>query len=141
MKNNLTFSMLKPEILQNKQVGPIITMIEQAGFTIKALKLTHLNAASAGQFYAVHQARPFYQDLCQYMSSGPIIAMVLEKDQAVKDFRTLIGATNPAEADPGTIRKQFGKSIDANAIHGSDAPETALAEAQFFFPAVMSTMQ
>jgi nucleoside-diphosphate kinase len=134
MKNNITFSMLKPDIVRDQHVGEVITLIEQAGFTIKALQFTQLDPKRAGQFYAVHRERPFYQELCQYMSSGPIIAMVLEKDQAVADFRTLIGATNPADAAPGTIRQRFGKSIEANVIHGSDAQETALEEARFFFP-------
>ncbi len=134
MQDRITFSMLKPDIIRDRQIGDVITMIERGGFTIKALKLTQLDATRAGQFYAVHQDRPFYQELCGYMSSGPIIAMVLEKDQAVADFRTLIGATNPAAAAPGTIRQRFGKSIEANAIHGSDAQETALEEVRFFFP-------
>jgi nucleoside-diphosphate kinase len=132
--NNITFSMLKPNVLEDKQVGQIITIIEKKGFTIKALLLTHLDTNKAGEFYIVHRNRPFYQDMCQYMASGPIIAMVLEKENAVIDFRNLIGATNPADAAPGTIRQLFGKSIDANAIHGSDSNENALQEAQFFFP-------
>jgi nucleoside-diphosphate kinase len=134
MKNTITFSILKPDIVRDQHVGEVITMIEQAGFTIKALKLTQLDATRAGEFYAVHRERPFYQELCQYMSSGPIIAMALEKNQAVVDFRTLIGATNPANAAPGTIRQRFGKSLEANAIHGSDAQETAVEEVRFFFP-------
>jgi len=134
MQDNFTFSMLKPAIIQDNQVGAVISLIEQGGFTIKAIKLTQLTLTSAEQFYAVHQGRSFFDELCAYMSSGPIIAMVLEKDQAVADFRALIGATNPAEAALGTIRKRFGKSIGSNAIHGSDAVETALAEALFFFP-------
>jgi len=126
--------MIKPGAIQDRHVGEILTMVERAGFEIKALRLTQLTLTEAGQFYAVHQERPFYEQLCKYMTSGPIIAMVLEKDNAVADFRTLIGATNPAEAAPGTIRQRFGQSIDANAIHGSDADETALVEAKFFFP-------
>jgi nucleoside-diphosphate kinase len=134
MKNTITFSILKPDIVQDHQVGEVISMIEQAGFTIKALQLRQLDQNRAGQFYAVHRERPFYQELCQYMSSGPIIAMALEKNEAVADFRTLIGATNPASAAPDTIRQLFGKSIEANAIHGSDSEETALEEVRFFFP-------
>jgi len=134
MTSNITFSMIKPGAIQDRHVGEILTMVERAGFEIKALRLTQLTLTEAGQFYAVHQERPFYEQLCKYMTSGPIIAMVLEKDNAVADFRTLIGATNPAEAAPGTIRQRFGQSIDANAIHGSDADETALVEAKFFFP-------
>ena len=108
-------------------------MIEEAGFTIKAAKLTRLTERTAGLFYEVHKERPFYGDLVAYMSSGPIIAMVLEKGNAVADFRTLIGATNPADAAEGTIRKLFAKSIEANAVHGSDSDENAQIEASFFF--------
>jgi nucleoside-diphosphate kinase len=134
MSNNFTFSMIKPEIVAAKQVGEIITQIEQNGFTIRALELVQLEIEDAEEFYAVHQDRPFYKDLCTYMASGPIVAMVLEKDNAVAEFRNLVGATNPAEANEGTIRKRFGKSIESNAIHGSDADETALEEVAFFFP-------
>lgn len=125
--------MIKPDAFGDGNSGAIIKMIEEAGFSIKAMKLTKLSSAKAGGFYAVHKERPFYQDLIKYMSSGPIIAMVLEKDNAVADFRKLIGATNPAEAAEGTIRKQFAKSIEANAIHGSDSDENALIEGSFFF--------
>ncbi|OJW67248.1 MAG: nucleoside-diphosphate kinase [Candidatus Amoebophilus sp. 36-38] len=134
MQNNITFSMVKPEIIKAGNLGEIITQIEQNGFRIKALKLTQLSIEDAKKFYAIHQARPFYQDLCAYMASGPIVAMVLEKDDAVASFRKLIGATNPVEALPGTIRKRFGKSIEENAIHGSDADSNASIEAKFFFP-------
>jgi nucleoside-diphosphate kinase len=137
MTNNFTFSIIKPEIIEEKKAGEIITQIEQNGFTIRALELTQLDIEDAKEFYAVHQDRPFYKDLCIYMASGPIIAMVLEKDNAVAEFRKLIGATNPAEAAEGTIRKRFGKSIEANAIHGSDADETALGEVEFFFPEII----
>ena len=113
--------------------GAIIKMIEEAGFRIVALKKTLLTPERAGEFYAVHQERPFYGDLCKYMSSGAIVPMILEKDNAVADFRTLIGATNPANADEGTIRKLFAKSIEANAIHGSDSDENAAIEGNFFF--------
>jgi nucleoside-diphosphate kinase len=134
MKKSLTFSLLKPDLVQDNHIGEAIALIEREGFTIKALKMTQLDAKSTGQFYAVHRERPFYGELCQYISSGPIVAMVLEKEEAVADFRTLIGATNPANAAPGTIRQLFGKSIEANAIHGSDSEETALEEVRFFFP-------
>ncbi|MHB9147515.1 MAG: nucleoside-diphosphate kinase [Candidatus Amoebophilus sp.] len=137
MNNNFTFSMIKPEIVEAKQVGEIITQIEQNGFAIRALELVQLEIEDAEEFYAVHQDRPFYKDLCTYMASGPVVAMVLEKDNAVAEFRKLIGATNPAEATEGTIRKQFGKSIEENAIHGSDADETALEEVEFFFPGML----
>ena len=134
MTKNYTFSMLKPDVLQDRQVGRIIAQIEENGFEIKALKLTQLTLEDAETFYAIHQERPFYKELCKYMASGPIVAMVLAKLNAVADFRTLIGITNPTEAAPGTIRKQFGKSIDANAIHGSDSDETAATEIELLFP-------
>ena len=125
--------MIKPDAFEGGNSGAIIKIIEEAGFSIKAAKLTKLSAERAGQFYEVHKERPFYKDLVAYMSSGPIIAMVLSKDNAVDDFRKLIGATNPAEAAEGTIRKLFAKSIEANAIHGSDSDENAAIEAGFFF--------
>jgi nucleoside-diphosphate kinase len=125
--------MIKPDAFGDGNSGAIINMIEAAGFRIVAAKVTRLTPERAGQFYAVHSERPFYADLCKYMSSGPIIAMILEKDNAVADFRTLIGATNPAQAAEGTIRKRFAKSIEANAIHGSDSDENAAIEGSFFF--------
>lgn len=134
MAKNFTFSMLKPGVLQDRQVGRIMAQIEDNGFEIKALKRTQLTLEDAETFYAIHQERPFYEELCKYMTSGPIVAMVLAKPNAVADFRALIGVTNPAEAAPGTIRKQFGKSIDANAIHGSDSDETAATEIALLFP-------
>ncbi|MCS7019810.1 MAG: nucleoside-diphosphate kinase [Cytophagales bacterium] len=136
MANNRTFTMIKPDAYQAGNSGAIIKMIEEAGFRIVAAKLTRLTPERAGQFYAVHKERPFYNDLCNYMSSGPIIAMILEKENAVADFRKLIGATNPAQAEPGTIRKLFAKSIEANAIHGSDSDENAAIESAFFFSAM-----
>lgn len=128
-----TFTMIKPDAFAEGNSGAIIKMIEEAGFSIKAMKLTRLSAEKAGAFYAVHKERPFYNDLVAYMSSGSIIAMILEKDNAVDDFRGLIGATNPADAAEGTIRKLFAKSIEANAIHGSDSDENAEIEGSFFF--------
>lgn len=125
--------MIKPDAVQDGHSGSIIKMIEAAGFRIVALKKTQLTPERAGQFYAVHKDRPFYDDLCKYMSSGPIVPMILEKENAVADFRTLIGATNPANADEGTIRKLFAKSIEANAIHGSDSDENGEIEGNFFF--------
>ncbi len=133
MSGNKTFTMIKPDAFADGNSGAIINMIEEAGFKISAAKLTLLTAENAAAFYAVHKERPFYGDLVKYMSSGPIIAMILEKDNAVEDFRTLIGATNPAEATDGTIRKLFAKSIEANAIHGSDSDENAAIEGSFFF--------
>lgn len=131
--SNITFTMIKPDAVADNNIGGILKMIEGAGFKVKAAKLTRLTAETAGKFYAVHQERPFYADLCAYMSSGPILAAVLEKDNAVADFRKLIGATNPANAEEGTIRKIYAKSIEANAVHGSDSDENAAIEAGFFF--------
>jgi nucleoside-diphosphate kinase len=133
MSTNRTFTMIKPDAVADGNSGAIMKMIEEAGFRIVALKKTQLTPERAGQFYAVHSERPFYNDLCKYMSSGPIIPIILEKENAVADFRTLIGATNPANADEGTIRKLFAKSIEANAIHGSDSDENAQIEGSFFF--------
>lgn len=134
MKTNFTFSMIKPEMVAANQIGEILTQIEQNEFLIKALRLVKLSLEDAQKFYEVHKERPFYQELCTYMASGPVVAMVLEKEDAVNTFRKLIGATNPAAAESGTIRKRFGKSIEANAIHGSDSNENAAVEAKFFFP-------
>lgn len=131
--SNRTFTMVKPDAVGDNNTGAIIKMIEEAGFRIVAMKKTLLTPERAGQFYAVHAERPFYADLCKYMSSGTIVPMILEKENAVADFRTLIGATNPANAAEGTIRKQFAKSIEANAIHGSDSDENAAIEGSFFF--------
>lgn len=127
--------MIKPDAVGAGNAGAITKMIEDAGFRIVAMKLTQLAEERAGQFYEVHSERPFYSDLCTYMSSGAIIPMILEKDNAVEDFRTLIGATNPQEAAEGTIRKLFAESISANAIHGSDSDENAAIEGNFFFSA------
>ncbi|MFP4090579.1 MAG: nucleoside-diphosphate kinase [Cyclobacteriaceae bacterium] len=133
MAGKRTFTMIKPDAMEAGNAGAIIKMIQEAGFRIVAMKMTELSEKMAGKFYEVHKQRPFYKDLTAYMSSGPIIAMILEKENAVADFRKLIGATNPAEAAEGTIRKKFAKSIEANAIHGSDADETAEVEGNFFF--------
>lgn len=133
MAGNRTFTMIKPDAFADGNSGAIIKMIEEAGFAIKAMKLVRLTSESAGAFYAVHKERPFYNDLVKYMSSGSIIAMILEKDGAVADFRKLIGATNPSEAAEGTVRKLYAKSIEANAIHGSDSDENAAIEGSFFF--------
>ena len=125
--------MIKPDAVGASNTGAITKMIEEAGFKIVSMKLTQLTPERAGQFYAVHKERPFYGELCEYMSSGSIVPMILEKDNAVEDFRTLIGATNPQEAAEGTIRKLFAESISANAIHGSDSDENAEIEGSFFF--------
>ncbi|OJJ21440.1 nucleoside-diphosphate kinase [marine bacterium AO1-C] len=136
MANNRTYTMIKPDAVSAGNSGAIIKMIEEAGFRIVAMKMTQMTKETAGKFYEVHKERPFYSDLCDYMSSGSIIPMILEKDNAVEDFRKLIGATNPAEAAEGTIRKLFAESIEANAIHGSDSDENAAIEGNFFFSAV-----
>jgi len=125
--------MIKPDAVNAGHSGAIIKMIEEAGFNLQAMKKTQLTKALAGQFYSIHKERPFYKDLCEYMSSGPIIAMTLSKENAVEDFRALIGATDPSQAAPGTIRQLFAKSIEANAVHGSDSDENAEIEAGFFF--------
>ena len=125
--------MIKPDATAAGNTGAIIQQIEKAGFRIVAMKKTALSAALAGKFYEVHKARPFYGELTAYMSSGTIVPMILEKDNAVEDFRKLIGATDPKKAEPGTIRALFAKSIDANAIHGSDSDENAEIEGNFFF--------
>lgn len=133
MATNRTFTMIKPDAVSNGHIGAILNDITSAGFKIIALKYTQLTEENAGAFYAVHKERPFYGDLVTFMSSGPIIAAILEKDNAVEDFRKLIGATNPAEAAEGTIRKKYAESIEANAVHGSDSDENAEIEGSFFF--------
>ena len=133
MATNRTFTMIKPDAVAAGKSGAITKMIEEAGFKIVALKKIRLTQGLAGKFYAIHKERPFYGELCNYMSSGPIIPMILEKDNAVEDFRKLIGATDPTKAAPGTVRALFAKSIDANAIHGSDSDANADIEGNFFF--------
>ncbi len=128
--------MIKPDAVQDGHIGAILAKINEAGFRIKAMKMTKLSAEKAGQFYEVHKERPFYGELCAFMSSGHIVAAILEKENAVADFRTLIGATNPANAEEGTIRKMFARSLGENAIHGSDSDENALIEGSFFFSAL-----
>ena len=133
MAGKLTFTMIKPTAFKNNHAGAILKMINEAGFVIKAMKLTQLTPAQAGAFYAVHHGKPFYDSLVAFMSSGPIIAAVLEKDNAVEDYRMLIGATNPENAAEGTIRKLFATSLQQNAVHGSDSDENAIIESDFFF--------
>jgi nucleoside-diphosphate kinase len=128
--------MIKPDAVTDGNTGPIIQHIEKAGYKILAMTKLKMTPEQAGQFYAVHSERPFFQSLCDYMSQSEIIPMILEKENAVEDFRTLIGATNPAQAAEGTIRRLFAKSIEANAIHGSDSDENAAIEGAFFFPGV-----
>lgn len=133
MSGNRTFTMLKPDAIENGHMGKIIDMIIQAGFSIKAMKLTRLTDEQAKKFYEVHAERPFYGELVEYMTSGPIVAAILEKDNAVADFRALIGATDPAEAAEGTIRKYYAESKGRNAVHGSDSDENAAIEGKFHF--------
>ena len=133
MAGNVTFTMIKPDAVRGGHIGAILKMINEAGFKIKAMKYTKLSAEKAGEFYEVHKERPFYGELVAFMSSGPIVAAILEKDNAVADFRTLIGATNPAEAAPGTIRALYAKSIGENAVHGADSDENAAREGNFHF--------
>lgn len=136
MITNRTFTMIKPDAVSNGYIGAILNDIIAAGFKIVAMKYTHLTGQTAGAFYEVHKERPFYADLVTFMSSGPIVAAILEKDNAVEDFRKLIGATDPAKAEAGTIRNKFAKSIEANAVHGSDSDENAAIEGDFFFSAL-----
>jgi len=131
--SNRTFTMVKPDATGKGDTGGILDMMIKGGFTIKAMKWTKLTKEQAGEFYAIHKERPFYGELVDFMSSGPIVAAILEKDNAVADFRTLIGATNPANAEEGTIRKKFAASIGENAVHGSDSDENAQIEGDFFF--------
>ncbi len=133
MATNRTFTMIKPDAVGAGNTGAIVKMIEEAGFKIVSMKKTQLSGALAGKFYEIHKERSFYTELCAYMSAGPIVPMILEKDNAVEDFRKLIGATDPKKAAPGTIRALFAKSIDANAVHGSDSDANAEIEGSFFF--------
>lgn len=133
MANNRTFTMIKPHAVADNNIGGIIKLIEEGGFRIVAIKKLQLTPGQAGKFYEVHKERPFYGELCEMMSDGPIVPMILEKDNAVADFRTLIGSTDPAEAAEGTIRKVYAKSKAENAIHGSDSDENAAIECSFFF--------
>ncbi len=133
MKGTITFTMIKPDAISKNLTGKILSMITEAGFKIKALKMTRLSKEQAEGFYAVHREKPFFNDLIAFMTSGPVVAAILEKENAVENFRQLIGATNPANAAEGTIRKLFASSVQENAIHGSDSDENAIIEADFFF--------
>lgn len=135
MATNRTFTMIKPDAVANGHTGAILDDIIKGGFKIVAMKYTKLSPEMAGKFYAVHKERGFFGELVSFMSSGPIVAAILEKDNAVEDFRKLIGATDPAKAEPGTIRNKYAKSIDANAVHGSDSDENAEIEGNFYFTA------
>jgi nucleoside-diphosphate kinase len=133
MATNRTFTMIKPDGVENGHIGGILNMITEGGFRIVAMKLTQLTTADAKEFYAVHAERPFYGELVEFMTRGPIVAAILEKDNAVADFRTLIGATNPADAAEGTIRNKYATSMGENAVHGSDSDENAAIEGAFHF--------
>ncbi|MEH6657151.1 MULTISPECIES: nucleoside-diphosphate kinase [Leeuwenhoekiella] len=133
MATNRTFTMIKPDAVENGHIGAILEKITASGFRIVALKLTQMTVADAKEFYAVHSERPFYGELVEFMSRGPIVAAILEKENAVEDFRTLIGATNPADAAEGTIRKLYATSLGENAVHGSDSDENAAIEGAFHF--------
>ena len=133
MAGKLTFTMIKPTAFKNNHAGAILKMINEAGFEIKAMKLTRLSPEQAGSFYAVHKEKPFYDSLLEFMSSGPIVAAVLEKENAIDDYRELIGATNPENAAEGTIRKLYATNLQQNAVHGSDSDENAIIESDFFF--------
>lgn len=129
-----TLSIIKPDAVRKAAIGPILSMVEGAGLRIAAMRMVHLSTADAGAFYAVHSARPFYGSLVEFMTSGPVVVSVLEGEDAVAKYRALMGATNPAQAADGTIRKAFATDIEQNAVHGSDAAETAAVEIAFFFP-------
>lgn len=131
--SNRTLAIIKPDAVKKEVIGKIITMITDTGFELLGMKYLTLTNAAAGAFYEVHKKRPFYNDLIDYMTSGPVVVMALKKDNAVEDYRKLIGATNPENADDGTIRKLYGTSIEANAVHGSDSDENAAKEISFFF--------
>lgn len=131
--SNKTLAIIKPDATGKNVIGEIVAKITQAGFTVRAMKLTKISEAVAGSFYEVHKERPFYEDLKSYMTSGPIVPIALEKENAVEDFRKLIGATDPKNAEEGTIRALYGTGIEANAIHGSDSDENAANEIAFFF--------
>ncbi|MHB1276822.1 MAG: nucleoside-diphosphate kinase [Bacteroidia bacterium] len=135
MSGKITFTMIKPDAVKNGYTGKILDQIIANGFQIRGMKYLQLSEEKAGEFYAIHRERPFFKDLVSFMTSGPIVAALLEKENAVADFRNLIGATDPSKAEPGTIRNLYAKSIDANAMHGSDSDENAAIEAAFFFSA------
>jgi nucleoside-diphosphate kinase len=133
MNQDFTFSIIKPNAVKNKNIGPILAMINEAGFRISALKMVRMTKAQSQSFYGVHKDRPFYNDLCDFMISGPIVVLILKQENAVDEFRKLIGSTDPEKAEGGTIRKLFAASLQMNAVHGSDSQENAKIEASFFF--------
>ena len=132
----LTFAIIKPDAVAARNAGRIIQRIDDAGFQIRAMRMRHLSKAEAEGFYAVHRERPFFASLTTFMSSGPVVVLALQAPDAIKKWRTLMGATDPAKAEPGTLRQEFGTSIECNATHGSDAPETAAFELSYFFPGI-----
>ena len=133
MAGKRTFTMIKPDAVKGEHIGAILAMMNKAGFRIVAMKYTKLSKEMAGRFYEIHKERPFYDELCNFMSSGPIVAAILEKENAVEDFRKLIGATNPADAEAGTIRALYASSLGENAVHGADSDENAVIEGNFHF--------
>jgi len=136
MINDYTFSIIKPDAVKAGNTGPVLSMISEAGFEIAAMKMLHITRHQAEEFYAVHRERSFYPDLVEFMISGPVVVLVLRHENAVEQFRTLIGSTDPAKADKGTVRARFATNVQMNAVHGSDSPENAAREANFFFPAI-----
>ncbi len=138
MADNKTFTMIKPCAVKNGHIGAILAKINEAGFRIEAMRMTRLSVSQAQAFYGVHKERPFFNDLVEFMSSGPVVAAILEKDNAVEAYRNLIGATNPENADEGTIRKAYALSIQKNAVHGSDSDDNAALEGAFFFSSAES---
>jgi nucleoside-diphosphate kinase len=133
MAGNITFSMIKPYAVKTGLIGPILAIINEAGFKISVIKSEKLTLEQAEEFYTIHKSKPFYNDLVEFMSSGPIVAMILKKENAVEDFRQLIGSTDPSKAEKGTIREKFADSLQKNAVHGSDCDENAIIESDFFF--------
>ncbi len=133
MSNNITFSIIKPNAVRTGKTGPVLAKINEAGFEIVALRMIRLTPEQAEMFYEIHRGKPFYEDLVEFMSSGPVVVMILKHENAVEEFRRIIGATDPAKAEPGTIRNLFGISVQMNAVHGSDSDENAARESNFFF--------
>jgi nucleoside-diphosphate kinase len=136
MNGDLTFSIIKPNAVRTGKIGPILAMINEGGFEITAMRMVKMNLPQAEAFYFVHKGKPFFESLVEFMTSGPVVVMILKHDDAVEAFRKLIGVTDPAKAEPGTIRKVFGVSVQMNAVHGSDNDENAVREADFFFSGV-----
>jgi nucleoside-diphosphate kinase len=136
MNTDITFAIIKPDAVRTGKTGPILAMINEGGFEITAMKMVRLNTTQAESFYSVHKSKPFFESLIDFMTSGPVVVMILRHENAVSEFRKLIGATDPARAEPGTIRKTFAVSVQMNAVHGSDSPENAFIEANFFFSGV-----